>query len=511
MDELARLITSLTKSEKRYFKMMSAIQGGEKSYLKLFEAIEKNGDYDEEKIRKTFANEEFIKRLPSVKNYLYHQILKSLRANYGGSTIDSQLKAMMEEVAILFDKRLYKQCIKILERAKELGQTNELVLHLIEINAWEEKVLIETLSLDKFEKFLNNSLKEEVHLLELQKNVAEYRILFNKINLINRQIKEARTEEELNRFESIINNPFLKSIDTAKSFDARNYFYIIHLIYNHAKGDHEACLSIAEKQLFLIESYPTRIKEKPQIYISALNNILLSDIHLHRYDNFMETLTKLRDIPDKSLSNEVRIFVSSYTFEMVMYLDTGEFHKGLGIVDEIMEGLKKYHDRINVIEEITLLYNLFYLYFGTGEFSKALGIINKLLNEYQKELRYDIQSAVRILNLILHFELGNTTLLDYNAISTYRFLYKSKRLYKLENIVLNFIRKKMPGIYTQADQIEAFRELRQEFIELSQDPFEQKAFEYFDYISWLDSKIEGRSFEEVVKQKFQEKYLTKSK
>lgn len=506
MDELARLITSLTKSEKRYFKMFSSMQSGEKSYLKLFDAIEKHEDYDEDKIKKMFVGEELLKRLPSVKNYLYNQVLKSLRTNYSGNTAESQIKGMLEDVAILYEKRLYKQCVKILDRAKELAKTNELLLQLIEINNWEEKVFIEILPLDKFEKFLSESINEQETLVELQKNITQYRGLFNKINLISRKIKEARTEEELSRFESILNDPLLKFIESAKSFNAKNYFYIIHLIYYHAKGDNEAFLETAEKQLELIESYPERIEENQKIYISALNNILLSEIHLHRYEKFNDTLHKLRSIPNKSLNTEVRIFISSYTFEMVMYLDTGEFKRGLTIVNEIQEGLKKYHDKLNPIEEITLLYNLFYLYFGTGEYSKALGIINKLLNEYQKELRYDIQSAVRILNLILHFELGNTTLLEYNAISTYRFLLKSRRLYKMENIILNYIRKKMPDIFTQTEQIEAFKELREQFIELTKDPFEKKAFEYFDYISWLDSKIEGKPLEEIVKRKFKERH-----
>jgi tetratricopeptide (TPR) repeat protein len=187
---------------------------------------------------------------------------------------------------------------------------------------------------------------------------------------------------------------------------------------------------------------------------------------------------------------------------MVMYLDTGEFSKSVGVRENILEGLEKHHEKINPIEEITLLYNLFYSYFGTGEFSKALGIINKLLNEYQKELRYDIQSAARILNLILHYELGNKSLLEYNAISAYRFLYKSKRLFKLENIILGFIKKKMHDIYTPEEEVKAFIKLREEFLPLLDDPYEKKAFEYFDYISWFDSKIENRSFEEIVKEKF---------
>ena len=72
----------------------------------------------------------------------------------------------------------------------------------------------------------------------------------------------------------------------------------------------------------------------------------------------------------------------------------------------------------------------------------------------------------------------------------------------MENIVLQFIRKKMPRIHTSRQQLAAFIELRNDFREIANDEYESKAFEYFDYISWLDSKIEKRSFADVVKEKF---------
>lgn len=502
MDELARLIQSLTKSEKRYFKMFTSLQSGEKGYMKLFDAVEKMGDYDEKKIRKIFAGEDFLKRLPAVKNYLHGQILKSLRVINAGNTVDSQLREMMEDVTVLYDKRLYKQCAKVLDKAKDLAKANELTLPQLEINVWQEKVLLELLPIEKFERMLEGSLEEEMATVDAQKNAIQYRHLYNKIILINRKIKEARNKEELAQFQSIIKHPLLSSINKALSFEAKQYFYHIHLIYNHAKGDNAACFDLASEQINLIEEYPHKIRETPKIYLSALYNVLLCQIHLHQYDKFEDTLNKLRSFNVKSMNIEVSRFVNSYIFEMVMYLDSGEFDKSISIREPVMEGLQKYHDKINIIEKITLLYNLFYSYFGTAEFSKALGIINKLLNEYQKELRYDIQSAVKILNLILHFELGNTRLLEYNAISTYRFLYKSKRLYKMENIVLQFIRRKMPRIHTAKQQLQAFIELRNDFVEIADDEYESKAFEYFDYISWLDSKIEKKSFAEVVRKKF---------
>jgi hypothetical protein len=502
MDELAKLINSLTKAEKRYFKVFSALQSGEKGYIKLFEAVEKEGEYDEKKIRKIFAEEDFIKRLPAVKNYLYGQLMKSLRVINSGSTVEIRLREMMQDVSILYEKRLFKQCAKILERAKELAKTNELVLPLLEINIWQEKVLIELLPIEKFEKILEDSVTEEMITVDAQRNTIQYRYLYNKIVLINRKIKEARSIEELGQFQVVIEDPLLNSINEALSFEAKQYFYHIWLIYNHAKGDNEECFILSKAQMQLVESYPNKIKETPKIYLSALYNVLLCKIHLHKYDNFNSILSKLRAFPVDSTNLEVSRFVNSYIFEMVMYLDSGKFEDSIVIRDIIIEGLQKYHDKINVIEKITLLYNLFYSYFGTSEFSKALGIINKLLNQYQKEVRYDFQSAIRILNLIVHFELGNTGLLEYNAISTYRFLYKSKRLYKMENIVLNFIKRKIPKIFNAKQQKAAFVELREEFLKISTDKYESKAFEYFDYISWLDSKIEGKPFAEIIQTKF---------
>lgn len=507
MDELGRLVKSLTKSEKRYFKLYSSFQSGEKEYLKVFDAVEKIGDYDETKIRKMFDGEEFLKRLPAVKHYLYNQILKTLRIYNSGENVESQIREMIADISTLFDKRLYTQSSKILAKAKAMAIEHEKFLVQVELSIWEEKILNEILKLEPFEAHLKKSLQEESIALEKQKNLAEYRNLYNRMVLLNRSLKEARTEEELVRFREILDNPLLQDPEKAMSIEARLLFYITNIIYCHAKGDNEQCYYFANEQLKLLEANPAQIQERPKTYVSALNNILLCQVHLHRYDGFHEVLQKLREFPVKSLNLEVSRFVSSYTFEMVMYLDTGEFQNGVTIVDEIMDGLKKYEDKINVVEKTTLLYNIFYLYFGTGQFSKALKVINQLLNDYQKELRYDIQSAVRVLNLMLHFELGNETVLESSALSTYRFLYKSKRLYKLENIVLNYIRKVMPDITNKTQQIEAFKNLREQFRELTSDPFESKAFEYFDYISWLDSKIEGRTFEEVVKEKFRMKNL----
>ncbi len=90
-NELFDLIKSLTKSEKRFFKLQSALQSGDKNYVRLFDLIDKMSEYDEENVKKTFKGEKFIKHLPSEKNHLYKLILKALRSYYGETSVSSRL------------------------------------------------------------------------------------------------------------------------------------------------------------------------------------------------------------------------------------------------------------------------------------------------------------------------------------------------------------------------------------------------------------------------------------
>ena len=63
--DLFELIKSLTKSEKRYFKVYSAQQtkNNSNNYILLFDAIDRQEVYNEEKIKRKFRNHTFGKKL----------------------------------------------------------------------------------------------------------------------------------------------------------------------------------------------------------------------------------------------------------------------------------------------------------------------------------------------------------------------------------------------------------------------------------------------------------------
>ena len=138
-DDLFQLIKSLTQSEKRFFKVYASlhhIKGDDNKYFKLFNAIDKQKIYDEELIRKQFGNEKFLKQLFVVKNYLYHTILKSLRVYNSEKTKQSELIDLLKDIQTLYDKSLYKQCRKFVDKAKKIAYEYEMQAQILAVLDW---------------------------------------------------------------------------------------------------------------------------------------------------------------------------------------------------------------------------------------------------------------------------------------------------------------------------------------------------------------------------------------
>ena len=183
-NELFNLIDSLTKSEKRFFKLNSTLQSGEKNYIKIFNFIEKQKKYDEDELKDHFKKEVFIDHLPSEKNHLYKLILKSLRSFYSEQSISAQLKQEIKNVEVLHKKALYRECSKFVVRAKKMAKKYEKFYYWFELISWEKKLLEEAYEDGHFNQNINELIEEESEVIEKLRNLAEYQILYSKINLI---------------------------------------------------------------------------------------------------------------------------------------------------------------------------------------------------------------------------------------------------------------------------------------------------------------------------------------
>lgn len=500
--ELFSLIKSLTKSEKRFFKLNSSLQTGDKNYLKIFDFIEKQKRYDEEELKEHFKNETFIKHLPSEKNHLYKLLLKSLRAYYSDRTISSQLKQEIKNVEILYKKALYKECNKFVKRAKAVARKYEKFYYWFELINWEKRLLEEAYESGVFNKDLDKLIEEETEVIEKLRNLAEYHILYSKINYIFRSGGFTRNEKEREVVAGIADYHLIKGKNTALSTRATTICYYIKGLCAASMRDYEDALVNFKKAKTVMDSNP-HIKEDLQTrYIYTLNFLMNCYIDTYKFEQAEDIVSQLKVLTDHraygSLDSQVRLFTSIYIGQMMMYNRQGEFEKTLSLVPDVEEGLAKYEEKINKEKILLFTYCTAYARFGIGEYRQALRHINEVLNDNEKMLRQDIYSFSRIFNLVIHFELNNHDFLEYDMKSTARYLNKHEKDYEVEKLFMKEM-KALSRINNEDDRKEAFLTFNDKLEKLLKIDRENVILEYFDLRAWLRSKIEGVTLSDAIK------------
>ena len=120
-DDLLQLVNSLTKGEKRNFRLFASRNSSSEEshfFLQLFDVLDKKGEYDEALILKKIPA---VKKaqLPNIKAHLYRQLLASLRLLGKNQNEDIQLREMTDYARVLYNKGLYRQSLDMLAKVKE--------------------------------------------------------------------------------------------------------------------------------------------------------------------------------------------------------------------------------------------------------------------------------------------------------------------------------------------------------------------------------------------------------
>ena len=503
-NELFDLIQSLSKSEKRFFKLSSALQAGDKNYLRIFEFVDKQTKYDEEEVKNHFKKETFIKHYPSEKNHLYKLILKSLRSYYAEDSISSILKQEIKNIDILYKKALFKECNKFLYRAKELAIEHEKFYYLFELLNWEKILLEEAYEEGEFTKDLDLLIKEEQDTIDKLNNLAAYHVLYSKINYVFRSGGYVRNEEDKSIVDEISQHPLIMGKNTALSKRAATICYYIQGVCSTAKRDHQVALIKFLRVKEILDTNKHIRSDLQSRYVRACGSIILTLIDLNKTNEAVKLIEDLRLIVNEegfaSYDIEVMVFKATYLAQFRLHQQTGNFSKAIDLVEGVMEGLDKYKNKINKEQELNFLYNISLVFFAIGEYNKSLFWLNKILNDNEQHLRQDIYSYARLFNLVVHFELGNVDLLDYIIKSANRYLSKKNRSFELENLIMNNMRKLSKSPTTKVTK-ELFLSFGQELNQSLESKEAQVLLEYFDFSTWVKSKIGDLSFAQLIKEK----------
>lgn len=504
--KLFRLIKSLSGSEKRYFKLFVQRNGDSNNkYLQLFDAIDMQEEFSEEALKQQIYDGECVhsRKYSELKSYLYDIIVKSLQSYDEKTSVDYQLKGILLGVHSLYKRSLFDDCKQLLKKAKTLAYRYEEFLALLEILAWEKKIAYAETNIDFIDAQLADFVKEERKTLEQYAKVATYRNLFFNVYIDVRKgiLKKRNRNEDVAK---LMQHPLLQPDKAPSSHKEKILFHRIYAVVYYSLGDMEQFYEHSKLLIAAMEADSVFLKEDVSEYISALSNLSMSCGKLGKYDEVEACLEKLKAVTPSTLDDRLKIHRQYYAHKFRLCIEQGKFEEGLSTLQRHQEEAKRFDQHF--FERSSFYFQYFYIYFGVGDYSQALKYLNYWLNLPKTVERQDLQGFARILNLVIHFEIGNSLLIDSILRSTYRFLKKRNHLNQLEKQVMDFIHATNKGM-DRASLKNNFRKLKNSLAQLANIPAERAMLELFDLQAWLECKISDVPFADVVKAKYQQQAL----
>ena len=497
--QIIRLVNTLTKGEKRNFKILaSKIGRKDKNYVILFDWIEKKGTLDVEAFLKKNPS---IKKaqIPNLKNNLFKQILRSIREISKESYEEIKTREFFDFAKILYSKGDYASALTYLEKAKKLGARIKKSTLIYLATDFEKQI--------ESQHITGSMNRKALHLAEYSTALISEIQLTNELSnlsllLYGRYLKKGFARNQ--RDEGLLTEFFY---DQLPKFDLRDLGYEqkLHLFqsyvwYHYMLRNYAENFKYALKWLYLFKEYPEMKDIDKTHYLRAFHNVLTALFSANKSEKFLLYFDKLVEIESNEhlhwLANEIAMFqlfkmIHSINkiFLCVEYEEVGEDLEKYQVVLE-----KNLYDW-DISRMVVFYYKLACVHFGRTDYEKTLYWLNKIINEHLTDTKEDIQCYARILNLITHYELGNQLHISYQIISTFRFLLKMKQLGTVQRAIFNFLRRSVKFDRNKMD--EEFKRLKEQLEEIMQNVYERKSFLYLDLLSWLDSRINHISMVEA--------------
>ncbi|QEC55229.1 hypothetical protein FSB75_04685 [Flavisolibacter ginsenosidimutans] len=505
VDSLFQLIRSLQKGEKRSFKLYVKRNSSNEDLkmIQLFDALDKMAEYDEGTLLKKIPS---IKKqqLSNIKAHLYKQILVSLRLLRNDENIDIQLHEQLDFAKILYNKGLYLQSLKILEKTKEVARHYNQDSFLIQIISLEKK--IETL-------YITRSMQNRAEVLSAEADeVAEKRKRITDLSNLTLQLYSwyinnghARNEKDEEGVKTFFKQHFPKVISLHPGFYENLYLCQCYCWYAFIRQDFLMYYKYTQKWVDLFHEQSHMLPVETGHYIKGLHNLLNALFDLRHYQKFESTLEAFEkfsrsEVANVNDNNHIQTFVYLNTARINHHFMVGTFKQGLVLVPQIEEKLEEYALYLDRHRVLVFYYKIASLYFGSGDYETCIDYVQKIIN-WKVDLRNDLQCYARLLHLMAHYELGNFSIIEYLARSVYRFMSKMETLTVVDEEIFRFLRNRFNPA-TKGLQKE-FTDLLQRIKGLEKNRFETRAFAYLDVLSWLESKVYHKPMAVIV----QEKYL----
>lgn len=501
-DFLFVLIKSLTTSEKRQFRLYVNRLGinVDAKFLLLFSELDKMKEYDEQIIiEKKISTKQ---QLSNLKAHLYKQILVSLRMNPSHQNYRIQLREQLDFANILYQKGLYKQALKILDKTKQSAlELDEKSIASEIINL--EKVIESQFITRSIEGRADELIKQSTEISKQNHYATELSNLSLKLYSEMLTYGYVKNDTDRGKVLNLFNDQIKKIKLDQLNFTEKLWYFKAHVWKNQLLQDYKYTLKYAYQWVDMFHKKPEMIISHPVWYIKG-NTYLLKILFLYgnidileeHFEHFNTMVNSQNFAQNENL--QALIFLTHYNTLMNIHFVKGEFFTGTKLIPEIELKMERLREKIDEHHFMILYLKMAAMFFGSKKFKKSIEYSMKVV-ECKGNVQEDLLFHTRILILMAKYESGNDEDYDEFINSTLKFARKMKKPEAFHFESIQFFKNINSLVLDQHHKaFDAFDEVLDGF---SKNEYYRRSLFYIDIHGWVKSKVKNVDVIEIIKQK----------
>ncbi len=495
MDNLYKLINTLSLSEKRYIRLQLSTFKADKNQNKLLDIIFNKHIENDTDLRAHLKNaKNILGNLQNEKSYLYKAILNCL-INFHLKSSDILLLAnLLSTIEVLFNKGLLFQTNRIINRGISisinqglyqwqllfLGYKRELVLKNV-LNIPQEDIELELASCMQNISYDNNY---DIIYLELN------RMFFKQGGSTEVNVKtEVRSIKR--KLDPIKPNSSVPEILVAK-------YYLIQANYYALFSDYKSYKSYVEKALVLIKNngIPSRLGIHYTVSLYNYCSILYAN---GKHIEFLKATEEFQSKNNDLMGNNIRPLNS--LLMMMSANITGNFNKVISQLEPVFKLYKTKKSLLSNESRFMFCIHASILMFYAEKYQQAYEWLIEVMykDKIKLNVRRDLHNLTFVYSLILHLELGHDDFIPYLYRSAKRFLKKLNKVCELELKAASYTLQ-LSKVNKRGDsRIKIYKKMSEELPSLITGEYEKLFLTHFDIISWVDTKTTNRNIGQIFK------------
>lgn len=475
-DKLFDFIQAMTSHERGYFKQSS---NKDSYYVILFDAICKQKEYNETDLIRQLKRAGCNRKISAMKDYLWRELTQAMAPYHLIKTPLGEATAQMQRLQLLQNKGLTDHISKELHALKKFCIKYELYDTLLQTLQFEFRFGFHQLSLNdnywhEFHEAVHANMVY-MQLSEIQHRLHLYVLKRPNGNLNTREADEVSTLVN----HSVLTDNLLENMVRLQLI--REAILDLHA---HLKNDYRGIVKHNMNIVALLEDRPHLIKDGREISL-IYTNIVIALANAGQRKELAsivdDIIVKLHNIPHHqqySLGRELEV-------KVLRMLTLNNFDP----IAQLIESFRERVHKIPVSIKHHLYYNFTLALIKKGDADTALDWIDEAITFYRTHKRADDTNAytLRVLHILIHFELGNYIYV-VNQVESFMRIYKPALKEKDQNYVV------LKHLKAAAKTVQPQRELRKLSDKLQKDFKVGSNSILLDMDQWVNCIADGKTY-----------------